>query len=193
MRRLFSLAFAAIAMAGAALSQSNTVSSISLKPKDSSSTQKFYFPVANYSDSGALSNAMPKLAEQVLVIYKETNKRTYYESSINYYLLSGNYAMGIAMIDSIQKIDDNPSFDIETKSYARAKISEGSHNGSFEAAFKEEFSKAFNQLSFRKKVAAAMVDTSWITFASKEFISFRDKLAKDNKDTLSLEDARLLC
>jgi len=193
MRRLFSLTLAAVGIAGTALSQSTTASTINFNPKDSSGTQKFYFPVANYSDSIALDKAMPRLAEQVLVSYKDTNKRNYYESSINYYLLSGNYTVGIAMIDSIQKIDDNPSFDIETKSYARAKISEGSHNGSFEAAFKEEFSKAFNQLSFRKKVAAAMVDTSWITFASKEFISFRDKLAKDNKDTLSLEDARLLC
>jgi hypothetical protein len=47
-------------------------------------TQKFYFPSSNYADSIALIKAMPKLAEEVLSVYHEQNKRTFFENSVYY-------------------------------------------------------------------------------------------------------------
>ena len=124
---------------------------------------KFYFPVIYYTDSVSLNNALPKLAEQILAVYNDSDKRTYFENSINYYLLSENYKKATDMVDSIQKIDEDKSYGVEIKSYALAKISEKKHEDSFEKVFKKEFSDAFGQLSFRKKVNVASADTSWIS------------------------------
>ncbi|HMG68974.1 MAG TPA: DsrE family protein [Chitinophagaceae bacterium] len=162
--------------------------------KDSASpNQKIYFPVSFYSDSVALLKAFPKLAEQILSVYSEPNKRTYFENSINYYLLEENYKKAAELVDSIQKIDDDNSFDIEFKSYALAKISEKKQAGSFEKIFKKEFSEAFGQLSFRKKAYLSIFDSSTVSYFGKDYASLMEKLHKDNKDSLSLEDSRSVC
>jgi intracellular sulfur oxidation DsrE/DsrF family protein len=167
-----------------------------IKPinKDSAATDsKFYFPVANYSDSIAMAEAMPKLSAHVLANYHEANQRTYFESCINYYILSDNYPKAIEMVDSIRKIDDDKSYDVDVMTYALAKISEKENQASFEAKFKTEFSNAFNELSFPKKVSLALVDSSSIGILKKDYKSFLEKLVKSNKDSLSIEDARSLC
>ena len=162
--------------------------------KDSATgNQQFYFPSSNYTDSIALIKAMPKLAEQVLSVYHDENRRTFFENSIYYYLLAENYNKAIDMIDSVQKTDDDKSYGIDMKSYARAKIADKKQPGSFVNVFEKEYFEAFNQLSFHKKVNAAMADTSWISYVGKEFVSLKEKLYKNNKDSLSLEDSRSLC
>jgi intracellular sulfur oxidation DsrE/DsrF family protein len=155
--------------------------------------QQFYFPSSYYNDSIALNNAIPKLSEQVLAVYHEENKRTFFENSIYYSLLSDNYSKAIDMIDSIQKMDDDKSYGIDMKSYALARIADKKQPGSFENVLKKDYLDAFNQLSFRKKVNAATADTSWISYTGKEFTSLKEKLHKSNKDSLSLEDSKSLC
>ena len=192
MRKLFATLIA-VAAVSASFSQSGT-NVISAINKDSATTDsKFYFPVASYSDSTAMARTMPKLSEYVLANYKETNKRTYFENCINYYLLSDNYPKAIEMVDSIRRIDDDKSYDLDVTTYALAKISEKDNQASFEAKFKTEFSKAFNELSFPKKVSLALIDSSSIASASKDYKSILEKLIKNNKDSLTLDDARSLC
>jgi intracellular sulfur oxidation DsrE/DsrF family protein len=167
-----------------------------IKPlnKDSAATDsKFYFPVANYSDSTAIAQVMPRLSEHVLANYHEANKRTYFENCINYYILSDNYTKAIEMVDSIRKIDDDKSYDVDVMTYALAKISEKENQASFEAKFKTEFSNTFNGLSFSKKVSLALIDSSSIVGLKKDYNSILEKLVNGNKDSLSLEDARSLC
>jgi intracellular sulfur oxidation DsrE/DsrF family protein len=162
--------------------------------KDSATVdQKFYFPSRNYTDSFALIKAMPKLAEQVLSVYHDENRRTFFENSIYYYLLSENYNKAVELVDSVQKIDDDKSYDIDVKSYALAKRAEKKQQGSFEKVFKKEFAEAFGPLSFRKKVNAALVDSSYLDYYHKDYTSLKEKLQKNNKDSLDLEDARSLC
>jgi intracellular sulfur oxidation DsrE/DsrF family protein len=74
-----------------------------------------------------------------------------------------------------------------------ATVAEQKQKGSFERIFRKEYTEAFGQLSFRKKVNAAMADTSWIGYTDKDFVSFKSKLQKNNKDSLSLEDSKSLC
>ena len=162
--------------------------------KDSATeTQKFYFPSGNYIDSIALIKAMPKLAEQVLSVYHDENKRTYFENSIYYYLLAENYNKAVEMIDSVQKIDDDKSYGIAMKSYALAKIAEQKQQGSFDKVFKKEYCEAFNQLSFRKKLNAALADSFHLDYYHKDYTSLKEKLQKNNKDSLDLEEAQSLC
>ena len=137
--------------------------------KDSASeSQKFYFPSSNYADSIALIKAMPKLAEEVLSVYHEQNKRTFFENSVYYNSLAENYNRAIDMIDSVQKMEDDKSYGPRMISYARAKIADKEHPGSFDNVFKKEYSEAFSRLSFRKKVRAATADTSLVSYAGKE-------------------------
>jgi intracellular sulfur oxidation DsrE/DsrF family protein len=156
-------------------------------------SQKFYFPASYFADSIALAKAIPKLAEAILAVYHDDNKRNYYENSISYYLLTDNYKKAIDLVDSIQKIDDDNSYGINIKSYASAKIAEEKQQGSFEKVFEREYSQAFNQISFRKKVTAAMADTSWISSTGKDYTSLIEKFRKNNNDSLNLEDSRSLC
>jgi len=193
MRKLFILASIVIAGAGAALCQSNVASALNIAPKDSSFAQKFYFPVANYSDSLALSKAMPKLAEQVLANYHEVNKRTYFENCIPYYLLSENYTKAIEMVDSVRKMDDDKSYGVDVQTFALANILNTQGHESFDDIFKTEFLKAFNQLSFPKKVYLAGIDSNGINNVNKDYKSLQEKLMAGNKDTINLDDARTLC
>ena len=121
--------------------------------KDSATeNQKFYFPASNYADSAALIKAMPKLAEQVLSVYHEENKRTYFSNSIPLLLLTENYKKAMGFVDSIRKIDNDNFYGINRMSYSLAKIAEQKQKGSFDKVFQKEYAEAFNQLSFRKRV-----------------------------------------
>jgi intracellular sulfur oxidation DsrE/DsrF family protein len=189
MRQLFFTIL--IASAGAMTTFAQTTFS---NDKDSAmEDQKFYFPTIYYTDSTAFSKAMPKLAGQVLTVYHDEKKKTFFENSIYYNLLTENYSKAIDMVDSVQKIDDDKSYGIDMKSYARAKLADKKQPGSFENVFKKEYSDAFNQLSFRKKVNAALADTSWVSYTAKDLVSFKEKLHKNDKDSLSLEDSKSLC
>ena len=156
-------------------------------------THKFYFPSGSYIDSIAMIKAMPKLAEQVVSVYHDENKRTFFENSIYYYLLAENYNKAVEMIDSVQKIDNDKSYGIDMKSYARAKIANKKQPGSFDNVFKKEYFEAFNQLSFRKKLNAALGDSSCLDYYHKDYTSLKEKLQKNNKDSLNLEEAQSLC
>jgi len=163
-------------------------------PKDSAAeNQKFYFPATYYSDSTSLSKAIPKLAAQVLAVYHEENKRQYFSNSIPLYLLTENYEKAIDLVDSIRKIDNDNAYGIYQRSYSLARVAEKKQKGSFDKVFAKEYTEAFNQLSFRKKVRAAWADSSWIKDDSTELAASKEKLRKDNKDSISLEDSRSLC
>ena len=167
--------------------------SASITKDSATETHKFYFPSGSYIDSIAMIKAMPKLAEQVVSVYHDENKRTFFENSIYYYLLAENYNKAVEMIDSVQKIDNDKSYGIDMKSYARAKIADKKQPGSFDDVFKKEYFEAFNQLSFRKKLNAALADSSHLDYYHKDYTSLKEKLQKNNKDSLNLEEAQSLC
>ena len=155
--------------------------------------QKFYFPPSYYSDSAGLSKSVKKLAEQVLTVYQDSDRRAYFDNSIPLYLLTENYPKAIDLVDSIRKIDSSNSYGNRVRSYSLAKIAEKKQKGSFDKTFQKEYMEAFNQLSFRKKVQAVMWDPSSIKDDSTALASLREKLGKNKKDSISIEDARSLC
>jgi intracellular sulfur oxidation DsrE/DsrF family protein len=155
--------------------------------------QKFYFPARFYSDSAALSEAIPKLAEEVLAVYRDNDKRTFFVKSIPLYLASRNYSRALDFVDSVRRIDGNNSYGVALRSYSLAKIAEQRQRGSFDEAFRKEYSEAFDQLSFRKKVRAAFVDPSWQKNDSTELAASKEKMRENNKDSITLDDSRALC
>jgi intracellular sulfur oxidation DsrE/DsrF family protein len=187
------LLFAIIIVSTGAMTTFAQTASAPVTKDSATENQKFYFPASNYADSVALITAMPKLAEQVLSVYHEENKRTYFSNSIPLLLLTENYKKAMAFVDSIRKIDTDSFYGINRMSYSLAKIAEQKQKGSFDKVFQKEYAEAFNQLSFRKKVRAAWADTSWIRNDSTELAILKEKLQKENKDSINLEDSRSLC
>ena len=127
---------------------------------------KFYFPSSLYDDSLGFDKAIPSLAEKVIADFSEKEKKNF-EKSAGYYFLAQDYKKVIAFVDSLEKKGDKLSA-MELKSYAIAKMKEKDNPGSFNQTFKQDYSAAYSQLSFRKKVAIALFDSTVINNIRKE-------------------------
>ena len=165
-------------------------SSAQSKPAEEPQTHKYYFPVSLYDDSSALIKAIPLLSEKVIADFSEKERKNF-EKSAGYYLLAQDYQKVLAAVDSIEKKGDVLS-GMELKSYAIAKLKEKDKPGSFEQTFKQDYSNAYDRLTFRKKVAVALFDTSVLTEYNKGYKELTDKFKKDKADSLSYEDAQSL-
>jgi intracellular sulfur oxidation DsrE/DsrF family protein len=149
--------------------------------------QKFYFPSSLYDDSLAFTNAIPSLAEKVIAGFSEKEKKNF-EKSAGYYFLAQDYQKVLAFVDSLEKKGDALT-GLELKQYALAKIKEKDKPGSFDQTFKQGYTAAFNQLSFRKKVSVALFDSSVLKEIQKGYTELKEKFKKDKVDSLSYEDA----
>ena len=158
--------------------------------KNNSHSSKFYFPVTLYDDSAALSKAIPSLAEKVIANFTEKEKKNFAKSA-GYYFLAQDYQKMLATVDSLEKKGDMLS-GIEFKSYAFATMKEKEKPGSFDQAFKEDYTTAYNKLTFRKKVSAAMFDANALNDYRKGYADLKEKFKKDKTDSLSYEDAESL-
>ena len=148
---------------------------------------KYYFPLSLYDDSVALNNAIPSLAEKLIADFSDKEKKNF-EKSIGYYFLAQDYKKIIDFVDSLEKKGDILT-GLELKQYALAKIKEKEKPGSFDQTFKQNYTAAFNQLSFRKKVSVALFDTSVLKDFQKGYTELKEKFKKDKVDSLSYEDA----
>jgi intracellular sulfur oxidation DsrE/DsrF family protein len=163
------------------------------KPEDATThNQKYYFPASLFNDSIALTRAIPGLAEKILGDFTEKEKKDY-GTVMNYYLLTQNYKMAIESIDSVQKKKDDMVEQMEIKIYANAMNNAKTSSVGFDQLFKNDFSAAFNQLTFRKKVSMAFLDTSITNQMHRDYVDITAKLKKNKSDTLGFEDAKSLC
>jgi len=162
------------------------------KPEDSTATnQKFYFPASLYNDPAALDKAIPSLAEKVINNFSADNKKDW-QKQADYNALAHNFKNSLTAIDSIRKKNDDNSGEMALRSYDLAMIKDKEKPGSFDLVFKQEYSTAYNQLSFRKKVSAAFFDTSAVTQSKKDYTEFTEKFKKDKTDSLTNEEAQSL-
>lgn len=169
------------------------ISSSSAQPKAEepiAHNHKFYFPSSLYDDSIAFNNAIPSLAEKLIADFSEKEKKNF-EKSAGYYFLAQDYKKVIEFVDSLEKKGDILT-GLELKHYAIAKIREKEKPGSFEQTFKQDYSAAFNQLTFRKKVSVALFDSTVINEIKKGYTELKDKFRKSKSDSLSYEDAASL-
>lgn len=185
MKKIFLLSLFTIACASSSFAQP--------KPEDvTPHNQKYYFPASLFDDSIAVTKEIPLLAEKLLGDFTEKEKKDY-STVMNYYLLTQDYKMAIEAIDSIQKKKDDPVEQMEIKIYSNASIKAKTDAAGFDHIFKNDFSKAFNLLTFRKKVSMAFIDTSIVNQMHRDYMDITAKLKKNKSDTLGFEDARSLC
>ena len=161
------------------------------KPEDSTANQKFYFSSTLYNDPAAVDKAIPSLAEKVINNFSTDNKKDW-QKQADYNALAHNFKNSLDAIDSLRKKNDNKSGEMELRSYDLAMIKDKEKPGSFDQVFKQEYSTAYNQLSFRKKVSAAFFDTSTVTQSKKDYTEFTEKFKKNKTDSLTNEEAQSL-
>ena len=161
------------------------------KPEDSTANQKFYFSSTLYNDPAAVDKAIPSLAEKVINNFSTENKKDW-QKQADYNALAHNFKNSLDAIDSLRKKNDNKSGEMELRSYDLAMIKDKEKPGSFDQVFKQEYSTAYNQLSFRKKVSAAFFDTSTVTQSKKDYTEFTEKFKKNKTDSLTNEEAQSL-
>lgn len=162
------------------------------KPEDSTaSNQKFYFPSALYDNPAVLDKAIPSLADKVINNFSADNKKDW-QKQADYNALAHNYKSSLIAIDSLRKKNDDNSSKMAIKSYDLAMIKDEEKPGSFDQVFKQEYSTEYKQLSFRKKVGAAFLDTSVITQFRKDYTELIEKYKKDKTDSLTNEEAHSL-
>ncbi|HEX2684354.1 MAG TPA: DsrE family protein [Ferruginibacter sp.] len=160
-----------------------------INPTPEKTEAKIYLPAAVLGDSVALANEMPRLAGQLLQDLKQKGTK-FYSKAYTYYLLTGEYQKAADAIDSVQVAKEDPTWENHFKIYALAKLKDKTEGQQFRKFFQQEFSTAFNKMSFTKKVNVAWLDTGTI----KELNSgYKDMITGFKKsDSLSVEDAKNL-
>jgi len=160
-------------------------------------SQQFYFPHTLYSDSNALYKEIPRLARQIITVYKDSNKTTYYDNAFRYQLAAGDYSKSLELIDSSRKYnEDRPGSKMiafQSGSYAYAKKLSMNDSASFKQVYQKAFPDLYNGLTNYEKISTeSNFDTTNIKEGAKDFNKIIDTLRNRNSDSISLKDAQLL-
>src|SRR6185369_11294981 len=95
----------------------------------------------------------PKLAKQVIAVYKEDDRGKYLDNLFRLQLIAGDYENALATIRSLRAVlrSSDPVWAhiayIHYEIYAIAKLRERDHKLSFEAAFRVAFNETVHKLS----------------------------------------------
>jgi putative CocE/NonD family hydrolase len=158
--------------------------------------QKLYFPRVYYKDSTAFAEAIPQLAKDVIVQYKEPGRMAYFDNVRRYALVAEDYELSIIYLDSVRnlmKAGDStlmPAIGIQWEAYARTRMLQKKEQGSFESIFTRVFDSAYNHLNPGAKAAATMYAVADIADLKKSLDKQKNKSAAS--DSLNLDDARTL-
>jgi len=161
-------------------------------PADSAPvSQKIYFPSKLHADSTALTWALPQLARQVVAGLSEKEKKEF-GKTVFYYLVAEDYPKTMETIDSLQLKKNDPTENMELKSYAAARMLEKQGGKNFEQAFTGDFKTAYDKLTFRRKVSMALLDSMMLTMIKTEYAGILEKVIKVKGDSLDADDAKSL-
>lgn len=155
------------------------------------SAQEFQIPEAAGQDDSALSQAMPKLATEVLAVYRDDDREAYLDNLFRLQIVSGQYdkaADAIAALRQLQapKIPGGGEWvNVQYEIFARAKAKEAADKLPLEEAYKQVFRETVGRLDDRTSyLVIRSMGAPWIGNALK---GDRTKLA--GKKSLSLAES----
>jgi uncharacterized protein len=159
--------------------------------------QNFYFPKEYYTDSIALAKSMPALAKQIIAVYKETDKNSYFDNLFRYQITAEQYTDANNSLNSLRnllKASDSISakvIDFQYQTFASAKIRQIESQVSFNEAFNLTFPRLFNALPEQASVLAS----GYFDNNLKELHDNLYKLLNNQtgKDSITFGDAKMLC
>ena len=155
--------------------------------------QQFFFPKENYKDSLTLAKTIPALAEQVIPVYKNSDKTDYYDNLYRYMIVAKQYDHAITYIDSVRNSisPSKPSgirgIGFQYESYARTRLAQQKTDNTFEEIFKKIFIPAYANLDDDAKNYVSIYAIPDVAPLKKNL----DNLIanQQQKDTISLKDA----
>ena len=154
--------------------------------------QEFPLSSADLADSAAMARSLPRLAEQVLGAYRDSNRVRYLDNRFRLQLLAGRPADAVASLDELRRLrnDTTPAARAGTIQYeiaSRARVQSASSGRPFAESFGQAFRERFAQL-----------DNATAAWASRTIRVTPQTAASDlrwatpnqtGKATVSLEDA----
>ena len=165
-------------------------------------SQNLYFSKSSYSDSEALSKALPMLAQQTSSVYndrnrilQDSNKENFYDTAFQYEMAAQHYKKSIELLDSSRKYagDYFGNRGIEFESYANARDENKAGAASFDKLYIAGLKHLYENLSYEKQIAFELnFDTSLISSSKKDFYEILDTLKNKNSDSINFKDAQIL-
>ena len=164
--------------------------------------QNFYFPKEYQKDNITLGKFMPVLAKQVIAVYKEGDRKVYFDNLCDLQMTAEQYAEANRSLDSVRSFfktsesDTNSTKGIgfQEQAFASAKLRQAEMHVSFNVAYTFTFNSLFDALP-AQSIPDAREDITFNSLAIKENHDKLNKLLNNQsgKDSISFDDAKKLC
>ncbi|HEY8933791.1 MAG TPA: CocE/NonD family hydrolase [Cyclobacteriaceae bacterium] len=158
--------------------------------------QKFYFSSKNYSDTVLLTKAIPDLARQVILNYKSSDKEEYFDNIFRYQIVAQEFKDAKTSIDSVRKFnkksESSSAMGIQYESYLLTKIQQATDHRSFEVLYPSTLRNLLRNLPEKAKASAEGYFLSDVKELKGKLTKLLTTLAKNNKDTITIDDAKSL-
>lgn len=134
-----------------------------LVPVSEAYAQTFDLPLATIGNAAELDKAMPKLAEQVLAVYQNSDRDVYLDNLFRLQLVAGRYAQAGETLTALQELRSGGKGATSALNampyeiYARAKVIESEDKLSFSDAYTQAFRATVGALD---DITAAKVNDS---------------------------------
>ena len=155
--------------------------------------QEFPLSSADLADSAAMARSLPRLAEQVLGAYRDTNQLRYLDNRFRLQILTGRHAEALATLGELRRLrpDTTPgerSLNIQYEVASRARVLSGTSGRPFPETFAQVFRERFAELddptaawasrTIRVSPQTVASDLRWATpnLASRTTVSLEDAL-----------------
>ena len=162
-------------------------------------SQNLYFRSSDYSDSSFFQNNFSALAKKLIPLYKEPNKILYYDNLFRLQFLAGDYANGLATLDTAARLVPQDPVDIKGFGFfyrvfyqARLDYSKDSSRP-FPVLYQEAFRRFYRPLpplGTNGLINFALLDSAYFTGPLNAALS-RQKAS--GKDSIGVRDAVALC
>lgn len=122
--------------------------------------QDFDFPAAPVNDDAALSAAMPRLARDVLVVYRDDDRAKYLDTLFRLQWVAGEYANAVWTLDSLRALPADsmpPQARAAALLYevsAKAKVGQGMDQSIFDATLHRSLRESLDSLNVRASAMA---------------------------------------
>ncbi|MGB2663274.1 MAG: CocE/NonD family hydrolase [Candidatus Acidiferrum sp.] len=156
--------------------------------------QQFDFPAAAAQDPKTLSKVVVTLAGQVLAVYRDNDRETYFSNLSALQAVAGQYPQAVQSFVALRDfrrsahVSNAAWLDLQYEIYVRARAVASAQNITFNDAYKQAFRDVFGHLddstSARAMPLFNIVDESWVNPALQT-----DLDAQKGKSTITLEEA----
>lgn len=158
--------------------------------------QKVYFPKENLKDSITRSVSLPKLAEQLIPLYKNDDKITYYDNLFRLQFIAKKYSQMESTLNKFcyETAGDSMQVALPGSGY-RIVVKTLQSNPKNKTEFEDAYFKNVKDFYYSLYPSARMYLSDYLIYDLKQYTKEYEKLisAAQTKDSLDIDEAVLLC